>query len=85
MTIPRELFEQGLDTLDDLIIKILDSDPENAYSLESLAEQVSSDLSNQVEELRFRTRLVRLATRGFILDEDIGDTTYYASVKQPAP
>ncbi len=83
MPIPRRLFEQGLDPLGAKIIEILDSDPDNAYTQEDLAEKAGYDRSDIVGGLAWVLRLVHLRDEHLILSHVIQGVVYYASAKQP--
>ena len=82
MTIPRELFDRGLDPLDAQVIQILDSDPDQAYSAENLAEKAGYDLSSVLGPLIWGLRLSDLAQRQLVASQVIHGEVYYASVKQ---
>ena len=83
MPIPRKLFEKGLDPLDTKIIKILDSDPDNAYSVEELIAKLGFGEASFAERLDLLFRLRNLVLIEEITSGQVHGTAYYTSAKQP--
>ena len=83
MPISRELFDQNLDPLDVAILDVLNTDPENAYTLDELASRASVDIDDYSDWLGLSLRLRRLGDRRLLLQSLINGVDYFASVKQP--
>ena len=83
MPIPREFFDQDLDPVDVTILDILNIDPENAYTLDELADRVSVDIFDHSDWLGLLFRLERLGERSLLLQRTINGVHYFASIKQP--
>lgn len=82
MPIPRKLFDEGLDEVDQKICRFLEQNQDMAYTLEEIVNGIgmtfSPDISGALESINLSFRLNGLITKGYITSRVTGSGTYYA-------
>ena len=78
MPIHRDLFANELDDVDDQIIGLLRSSPNEAFSLDELASHVGMRIETLEDEASFIQRLAEVEYRGFIVAKPIHGAWYYS-------
>ena len=80
MPIPRQLFDQELDPLDQRILDILERNPTQAYSLNDLAAQLDLSPEDLITRADLIFRLGDLNRKRLIEARAIHGANYYAIV-----
>ena len=78
MPIPKDLFDEGIDEFDRIVLDFLENSPDQAYSIVELCEALGVDLEDLPLNARFIDRLGGLESQGKIVGKIIQRIQYYS-------
>lgn len=78
MPIPRELFNEGIDEVDQALLEFLEDSPDQAYSSVELGSALGIELEDLAVRARFFERLHDLEWQGLIAGKIIHGVPFYS-------
>ena len=81
MPMARDMFDRGIDPAEARMVEFLDSNPNQAYTLEELLAGARLDMGDPFSRLTALVLLWGLNSRGAVVSKLLGGETYYASAK----
>ena len=78
MPIPRDLFDKGIDDIDQEIFNFLSNSSDEAFSLEELADAVGIEIGAVAEQAALDSRLEDLEAADLIESRNIHGIRYFS-------